>query len=425
MSTRPEIEPSPWRNSRFRAFAAGNAINNIGESVYDVTLPLLAYELTGSLAVMGVLAAMTPATLLLGPLLGGAADRWGSRVLVVPGLLVQLVTALAMNLVALRPQAPLWLLIVLAAILQVAGATYRVGWMTGVPQMFPAAPVRSRGTLSSLFVATTIIGPVIVASTIGLVGYRGLLWINLATFVAPLVVWFLGIHPPPIKHKTADSGRRRGFGLGEGWVAIRSSPPLVASLLVLFPLEFVMAAATPVLATYHMRDTVHLPAAQVAVVFGAMNVAALLGALSVSERKRFRPGPVLAATTVGLTIGLLCASVTVVWVMVAALLVYKFFDGAAGSTASMLSVHYVPDSVFGRASGLLRLAHGIPSTLGPILLLPLVQVLGTGNTFVVLGLVGLVPVVLLIGLRRYWNAGGGSQPAPASESIPEQEGVTR
>ncbi len=393
-------EPNPWRDRRFRIFAAGNATNNIGESVYDVTLPLLAYDLTGSLVLMGFLAALTPATLLLGPLLGGVADRWGSRVLVVPGLVVQFVAALVMNIVAMRPGAPLWLLVVLAAILQVAGAAYRVGWMTGVPRMFPNAPVRSRGTLSSLFVATTIVGPIIVATLLGVVGYRGLLWINLATFVAPIIVWLIGVHPPA--RRSTGLGRRFGFGLAEGWTAIRRQPQLLASLAVLLPLDFVTAAATPTLATFHLRDVVHVAPQVVAVIFGAMNVAALIGSLSVSERSRFIPGRVLAMTTVGLTVGLFLSSVPVVIVTVGALVIFSLFEGGVGSAISMLTVQYVPEAVLGRASGLLRLAHGVPTVLGPILLLPLVPLLGTSRTFIVLGVIGLLPVILLIRLRSVW-----------------------
>lgn len=41
---------APWRDERFRIFAAGNFVNNVGEAAYKVGLPLFVYELTGSAA---------------------------------------------------------------------------------------------------------------------------------------------------------------------------------------------------------------------------------------------------------------------------------------------------------------------------------------------------------------------------------------
>lgn len=104
---------NPWRDRSFGVFAVGNLVNNIGESAYTVALPLLVYQLTGSLGAMAVLMAATPVALLLGPVLGAVVDRHGSRVLVVPGLLLQLVAAVCLNVLLLVDDAPLWPLFVL------------------------------------------------------------------------------------------------------------------------------------------------------------------------------------------------------------------------------------------------------------------------------------------------------------------------
>ncbi|MEV4443417.1 MFS transporter, partial [Streptomyces sp. NPDC049577] len=207
-------EPSPFRDPRFRVFAAGNVVNNVGEAVYATVLPLLAYDLTGSLAVMSLLAAAVPVSLLLAPWLGSAADRWGPRVLVVPGLLVQAAAGLAMNLCLVAGRAPVWLFFGCALLVAVGGAAYRTGWMAGTPAMFPRSPVRARGTLNSLFFATTLAGPLLTAGCLPLIGYTGLLWINLATFFAPIVVWALGVHPERrTAAKTAQGGGPGGWKL--------------------------------------------------------------------------------------------------------------------------------------------------------------------------------------------------------------------
>jgi MFS family permease len=90
---------SLWRSRRFLTFSAGVFTNSLGDGVYTVALPLLAYDLTRSLQVLILLSAAFPVALLVsGPVFGYVADRYGSRVLVVPGLAVQFAAALTLNL---------------------------------------------------------------------------------------------------------------------------------------------------------------------------------------------------------------------------------------------------------------------------------------------------------------------------------------
>lgn len=66
----------------------------------------------------------------------------------------------------------------------------------------------------SLFVTSNIVGPLLVAVGVGLVGYLGLLWFNAATFLAPIAVWLMGIHPPAKERGRDDGepGRRPNLG---------------------------------------------------------------------------------------------------------------------------------------------------------------------------------------------------------------------
>ncbi|MGH3345222.1 MAG: MFS transporter, partial [Carbonactinosporaceae bacterium] len=259
--------PSPWRDRRFVIFAAGNLTNNIGDAIYAVALPLLVYELTGSLAVMSLLAALAPATLLCGPLLGAVADRFGARALVVPGLIVQLVAAFLLNLSATGEKAPLWALTLFGALIQIGGAAYRQGWMSGIPTMFPSNAVRTRGTLGSLYVASTIIGPAIVGVGLSWLGYLGLLWLNLATFVAPIVVWWLGIHPPPPVARTDPGGFRIHHEVAEGWRIIRAHRRFFQCTMMVLPIDFISSIGTLTLATFYLRDRWHVPADDVGTIF--------------------------------------------------------------------------------------------------------------------------------------------------------------
>jgi MFS family permease len=415
-TTATDAMVSPWADRRFRLFAAGNIINNIGEAMYDLTLPLLVYELTGSLLVMTLLAAMVPATLLLGPLLGSIADRWGPRVMVMPGLVVQLGAAFVINTVAVSGQHANWfLLFFFGALVQIGGSMYRVGWMTAVPLMFPESAVRARGALGSLFVASTFIGPLIVAATLPSLGYIALLWVNLATFVAPMVVWWLGIKPAR-GHEHDGTKFEILRSLRQGWDAIRQEPRLLGAVVTMLPLEIVASTATTTLTLFYLRESFHLSASAVSACVVAMNLAAFLGSIAVSERTRFPVRPTLLVITVGMAATLFVIAAPVLVVALGALCLFFAFTGSAGVTSSMLTITYVPADVMGRAFGILRLIWGVPNVLAPAIIPLIVVWTSVRATYVVLGLVALVSVALLARMWRRWSVPVAGDGAPATDT---------
>jgi MFS family permease len=415
-TTAQDVMVSPWADRRFRLFAAGNITNNIGEAMYDLTLPLLVYELTGSLLVMTVLAAMVPATLLLGPLLGSVADRWGPRVMVTPGLFLQVGAALIINTVALSGQHTNWfLLFFFGALVQIGGSMYRVGWMTAVPLMFPETAVRARGTLGSLFIASTFIGPLIVAATLPVLGYLPLLWINLATFVAPMIVWWLGIKPP--RGYVRESPRfDLARSLAQGWDAVRHERRLVGAVLTMLPLEIVASTATTTLTLFYLRESFGLSPSAVSACVVAMNLAAFLGSVAVSERTRFPVRATLAVVTVGMAGSLFVVAVPSLVVAVGALCLFFAFTGSAGVTSSMLTITYVPAEVMGRASGILRLIWGVPNLVAPAVIPVAVAWSSVRVTYILLGVVALLSVAILARMWGRWSAPVTADAAPTTDN---------
>jgi MFS family permease len=404
-----DIQPAAWRDPRFVIFAAGNLVNNIGDAIYAIAMPLLIYKLTHSLIEMSAVAALAPATLLLGPLFGAIVDRYGPRVLVVPGLAVQLAAALALNLAIAGGSSALAGLIALSALVQAGGAAYRQGWMAGVPAMFPDTPVRARGTLSSLYVSSTILGPMILGITIGWLGYLGLLWVNLATFCAPIVVWMLGVHPPNVRRDVPSGGKLPLWReIAQGWDVIRRSPQVLRFTLAVLPLEFAASAGLITLTIYYLRNHWHLAAGGVGVIFTALSVGALAGSLAVSERTRFRLRPVLAVGTTGAAACLLAMSLPVFAAFVVALVLFYALDSAISAAADMLLVKYLPHSAIGRAAGISRLIHGVPLVAGPLTIPLIVDMVGARLTFVMLAALALLSVVLVLRHWASWDTAHGA-----------------
>lgn len=395
------VEAPPWRDRRFLVFATGNFVNNLGESAYKVGLPLFVYELTGSLVTMSLLAALTPVMLLISPWLGAMVDRWGPRIFVVPGLLVQLAGAVALNLAVTADELPTALMFCLAALVQLGGEMYRTGWITGVPAMFPHNAARSRAVLSSLFVTSTIAGPLLVAAGVGLVGYLGLLWFNAATFLAPIAVWLLGVHPPARERGPAEPGRRPSLSrdILDGWRVIRAHRQVLYAELTAMPLHFASGVGVLSFMVWYLRDHWQLSAGGVSAVQAVANLGALAGSVFIAARAKTRVRGVLALSAVAMTAALFAMALPSLWAFTLSMVLFFTMRSAMTAVSAIIIVRYLPTEVVGRAEGLFNLLGGVPILLAP-LLIPLVQ-RAWGGVAVLLVLGGAAALSLLC-LARFW-----------------------
>ncbi|MEU3978639.1 MFS transporter [Streptomyces sp. NPDC026672] len=398
-----EAEPSPLRDRRFVVFAVGNVANNLGEALYAVALPLYAYHRTGSLGVMALLAAAVPAATLLAPLFGMVADRRGTRELVLYGLLLQAAAATAMNLLLLQGTS-LVPLMAGALLVAVGGVAYRTGWITGVPSMFPASPARARGTLNSSFIATTMAGPMLAAALLPWTGYAGLLWLNLPTFFAPLVVWAVGVHPPALARATGAGRPSRQWR--PAFRAIFTDRRVLAMLVVQLVVEIACGNGLTSLILYDLSHAWRLNGEQAGLAIAVMNLSGLLGNLFVSQRRRFRAWRWLTAGLV-LRAATLALLATDMWPLyVAALFVGQFGDGMVTAVVTMGRVKYLPAAVLGRASGLLWLLTGTAGLLSSTTVLLVDGALGTRAAFLVLGLSSATVLWYLVRSRSAWTSPG-------------------
>lgn len=418
---------APWRDRRFLVFATGNFTNNLGEAAYKVGLPLFVYELTGSLVVMSLLAALVPAMLLISPWLGAVVDRRGPRVFVVPGLLIQLAGAVALNFTVLAGHTSTAALFCLAALIQLGGEMYRAGWIAGVPSMFPHNAARSRAVLSSLFVTSNIVGPLLVAVGVGLVGYLGLLWFNAATFLAPIVVWLLGVHPPAKAH-VAHVAHGHGPAAGErpsltrdvldGWRIVRAEKRVLYVQLTSLPLHFAGGVGVLAFLVWYLRDHMEVSASGVSTAQAVANIGALAGSVYIAARARARPRLVLACAAVVMTGTLFAMALPSTGVFVACMVAFFTMRSAMTAVTAMIIVKYLPTEVVGRAEGLFNLMSGAPILLAP-LLIPLVQrSWGSAAVLMFLGTAAGISLICLIRFWPHWSDADTDDPTSPVNSDP-------
>jgi len=398
-----KLESAPWRDRRFLIFAAGNFINNLGEATYKVALPLYVYDLTGSLTAMSLLAALGPAMLLLGPWLGVIVDRWGPRVFVVPGLLVQILATVWMNVVATQGHISTYLLFFLAAINQVGGEMYRSGWITGVPVMFPHNAARSRSALSTLFVTSTVIGPLIVAVGLDSVGYLGLLWFNAATFVAPIIVWVAGIRPVTVPRRIRVQGLSFVQDIAAGWRIINDQKEALYIQLVSLPLQFVSGIGVLSFMVWYLRDELLVPAADVSAIQAALSLGAFVGSAYVATKRRVRFLSDLSISAMAMAVALWLTALPFVWAFTVGLVALFSFRSVVTAISAAAIVKCLPAEVVGRAEGLFNLLNGLPLLLAPLVIPVIQENLGSAAVLITLSLVASLSPLMLLQLRDRWR----------------------
>lgn len=401
-----QAESSPWRDRQFRLFAAGNLTNNLGEGMYGFALPLLALSYTGSLPTMALLVAVTPLIITLaGPLLGHVVDRYGSRVLVVPGLLFQLTASLVLNFALLAGPVPVWSLYVVEIIVQIGAVSYRAGWLAGIPAMFPRNSGRARGSLTVLFQTSLILGPALASVLVNPIGFTGLLWLNSLTFLAPLIVWFCGINPVAGQecYRVVSVSLVDSLRAGLRIFARSGKMGTLAALMV--PASFTFSIGTTTLFVFLTRHVLGASFTAIGITLAVANVGGLAGALITAEipRWQIRTVAVLALSSATGCLALIAAGAGLL-LATAGLTLFYACDNVISVATEMEMFSSVTPELIGRATGIWRLATGMPSVAAPTVIAALNSILPPRAIFLVLAVISTMPLIWLLTHRTALRA---------------------
>jgi MFS family permease len=376
-------ERSPWSDKYFRTFAACHFVDCIGGSVYSFAMPLLALSYTGSLATMALIVAVTPLIIAIsGPPLGHVVDRYGSRVLVVPGLIVQLAASVGFNVILLFGEAPVWTLYLAEILVQAGAVCYRAGAGAAVSVLFRQTPGRARGSLFMLAQATFVLGPALAAMLVGTVGFLGLLWLNTLTFVAPLLLWNSARTRCAASAQHRNVSFRRDSALAGVRMFMRD-PKLQTLLTVMVPMSLVFSTAATTLVVYWCTTHLGASMAEVGVALAVANVGALIGAVAGAEIRRWRTRALMFASLLGTMVCLLviAGGPGLLWVTIA-FAVFLLCDNVLSVLSEMEIFSAVAPETIGRVSGAWRLFIGVPSFVAPIAVAGLADSLTPPHFFV-------------------------------------------
>ncbi|AEJ40360.1 Uncharacterized MFS-type transporter yfiS [Sulfobacillus acidophilus TPY] len=354
----------------------------MGDALYAIVMPLFVYHLTHHLTAMSVMTALAMSPLLFGPGTGVLVDRWGANRLVAPALGIQVIAGSLIAILGMTHRLPIGLLYVLGGILEVAGGVYRGAWMAALPRLFPGRGPEARAALGILYVITTLIGPFLSGLLLPRLGYIALLWINVASYILPIVVSITGVpYPVTLPETTRISVVHQ---LLEGWAALRSLPVLFRAILIEAAQNLVISSGLTTVLIYYLRHTFHLAPGWVSWIVMADGVGALIASIVVPRwgPKGIRWIPVVGS---GLAAGASFLLMVSVWWIVPVVLVLLPLGVTGISTAIEMAVyHQIAPDVLGRVNGISRLIRGLPAFACPLLLAALTHVLTVQGTFLVI-----------------------------------------
>jgi len=268
----------------FRLYMAGQAVSLVGTWMQAVAQSWLVLQLTGSGALLGlVAAAQFLPVLLLGPYGGLLADRVDKRRLLLGTQSALGLLALALGLLTVTHVVRLWMVFVLAVALGTVSSVDQPGRQTFVPEMVGRDRMQNAVSLNSVLTnASRAVGPAVAGVLIATVGVGACFLANAASFAAVLVALARiradALHPAP------PAGRGRGQ-LRQGLQYVRGTPGLLVPLLMMAlvgTLAYEFQVALPLLA----RISLHGGASTYGFLTAAMGAGAVAGGLVVAGLAR-------------------------------------------------------------------------------------------------------------------------------------------
>ena len=195
------------RRRDYRLYFFGQLISMAGTWMQVTAQSWLVYRLTGSGALLGLVAAAGQApSLLLGLVGGAAADRWDRRRLLVATQVLSLLQAAALAWLTLTGQVRVWHVFALSAALGVVNVFDMPARQAFVPQLVPREDMGNAIALSGILLnMSRLIGPALAGLLIARSGEAACFALNAVSYVA-VVSSLLMIRARPAEARAASAG---------------------------------------------------------------------------------------------------------------------------------------------------------------------------------------------------------------------------
>ncbi|MEO5754118.1 MAG: MFS transporter [Chthoniobacterales bacterium] len=392
---------SAFQYRNYRLYFWGQLVSLIGTWMTSTAQGWLVYQLTGSKALLGIVAAAGTAPMLFFSTLGGwAADRFSKRsVLICTQVAMMILAFIFAGLVwsgLIRP----WQIIVLGLCGGVAMAFDMPARQSFVVEIASREDLMNAISLNSaMFNGARIIGPALAGFLMAKVGIALCFFIDGVSFLAVLSGLLMMRLPPDVPAAASGGPLAQSLeGFRYVWNHVR-----VRTIFALFAIVGIFGWSYSILMPAFARDVLHLDEQGYGFLLGASGVGALIGAFvtatfgtSISSRKLAFGGVWLFSTMLlifsfnrNLIIAVLCLAGSGFGMML-------FF-----STSNTTVQTIVPDEMRGRVMGIWALIFGGMIPFGSLEAGALAHYVGTSATLAIGAIIcALAAFVTLLIVRR-------------------------
>ncbi len=391
------------RHRNYRLYFGGQLVSLVGTWMQQIAMSWLAYRLTDSVLVLGLVgfAGQIP-VLVFAPFGGIWSDRMNRRLILIATQSAAMVQALVLAVLTLSQAVQPWHLVALALVLGTVNSI-------DIParQAFVVHLVDDRADLPNAIAlnsfamnAARLLGPTVAGLVLSVVGEGICFLLNAASYLTVLLA-LVAIRSghQPVSSRPMASALRQGFRYAFGHDAIRAMLLLVA---------VVSFTATPytVLMPVYAKQIFGGDARTLGLLLGCAGGGALAGTVYLAARKSLDGlERVIALAPVLAGAGLLAfAFSSSLWVAAPALLAVGFGVISTVASANTLIQSLVPDELRGRVMSLFTMAFLGMAPLGSLAAGSVAHVVGAPATLFAGGLCS-IAAGLAFARRRRSRAG--------------------
>lgn len=350
----------------------GQAVSILASSMTAFSLSISIFQDTGKATALGIMqSAFVLPYLLIIPLAGVMVDRYNRKLMMMVSDLAAGMGTIIILFLLVSGRLEIWHFYVINSLIGLGNAFQWPAYSAAITTMVPKEQYgRANGMMSFVQVGPGIVAPILAGALLPFIGLKGILIIDIATFIFAIGALLLVQVPPPAK--TADGAKGRGNMLKEaafGFRYIFARPSLFSYVVLLFSANLFLGMATsvevPLVLSRTGNNSVILGAVQTAGAISWTAGSILMGVWGGPKRRMI--GAIFGWVAFCLFGNIIFGLGRGPEVWIPAYLVAGFGSNLGTATSqAILQVKVAPD-VQGRVFSARRLLTWLPDTFTPVL----------------------------------------------------------